>query len=364
MSHTFFTQPQDTTTNQGQQINIVNPDPAAGKLNFGRQNIELSNFDRLIDSSRINATPKKAIPVVKTVPYVPLSDTVELPVYNTFTGEFEFPLQIEGFDQFLFTTYKPEQAIQPIRKVRNVVNEHAEPTSVTYKAKPDQIFSVESTSFDKGFMRTDWILGIIILAYLVYGWVNVRFSKYLKSVVLSSYNYFAARKLQEESNVVRSNVFMVLNALFFINTSLLISLWFEFNHSPILGQKGLVLFFIILGIVMAVYGVKGICLALLDFIFMTKGAYLNYNANVFIFNKLFGIILLPLITIIPFVPADFVQPLFLIALSVFGLLYLMRIFRGLQIGIKNGLSILYLILYLCALEIFPILIVFHTIRIN
>ena len=74
-----------------------------------------------------------------------------------------------------------------------------------------------------------------------------------------------------------------------------------------------------------------------------------------------GIVLLPIISILPYVPDSIAPWVFYAGFFVIILLYILRIFRGLQISFKNRLSIFYLILYLCALEIMPTLILFKVI---
>ncbi len=353
----IFKQEQDSTTIKSIKLPIGTNEQSPNSLQITRKPIDISSLDHLIDSSRTNKPIRKVVPVIKTVPFVPQKDSLISPVYNTFTGEFDLPKEYNDWDVFGFTPIRPVEAESVI--VKSKINQKiiAEKT-----LNVEEVFSAKDDANIQGFKNADWMLGVAILAFVVFGWINVRFSRFVKSIVGASYNYFIARRLQEEGNVVRSKVFFVMNILFFINAALVIAQWFDYNSYEIFGQNGIVLFLILFASIIILYCLKSLFLLLLDFIFLTKGVFLSYNSTVFIYNKILGFALLPLVAIIPFVSTNLSLWLFYIALFLFGFLYLIRLLRGIQIGFKNRLSILYLILYLCALEILPILILYHTIE--
>jgi hypothetical protein len=101
---------------------------------------------------------------------------------------------------------------------------------------------------------------------------------------------------------------------------------------------------------------------MLDFFFLTKGAFSYYNSTVFIYNRMVGLVLLPIISVVPFINTQFAPWLLYAGIVALIALYFFRIFRGIQIGIKNRLSIFYLILYLCALEILPLLVLYKLVE--
>ncbi len=350
-------QEQDTTLVKSIQLPIESTVESSKSIQISKKTIEISSLNSFIESKRINYPVKKAVPVIKTIPFVSQNDSVQYPIYNTFTGEFDFPKEHLGWDIFGFTPIKPIEA-----ETIGLQSKRKKVETTIKKQITVEVFSGKDNSITQGFGSTDWMLGIIILAFVLFGWINVRFSRFVSSIIGASYNYFVARRLQEEGNVVRSKVFFVMNILFFINAALIITQWFEFNQYEILGQKGIVLFLMFLTTIAVVYSLKSLFLLLLDFMFLTKGAFMSYNSTVFIYYKIAGFILLPIIAFVPFVSTNLSFWLFVIALFMFGVLYLMRLLRGIQIGIKNRLSILYLILYLCALEILPMLILYHTIE--
>ena len=350
--------PDSTKTNANQVLDLPQQNTNAG-LNIKLKTVDISSLNRIIDSTRIKAKPKKVIPLVKTAPFVPSTDTIESPVFNTFTGNFELPEKPSGWDEFSFTPINPIVSKQSKTSKKKHV---AKNINDAKKIITEEAFVSKNTETLKGFTNTDWMLGVILVSFLLFGWINVRFSRFVTAIVGASYNYFAARRLQEEGNIVRNKVFFSMNILFFINATFIVTQWFEYNNFSIFGQNGIVLFLIFLAFIILIYSVKSMFLLLLDFIFQTKGAFLSYNSTVFIYNKLYAFILLPIVVAIPYVSSEISFWLLFFGLISFGILYIMRLFRGIQIGFKNRLSILYLILYLCALEILPLLLIYHTIK--
>ena len=73
-----------------------------------------------------------------------------------------------------------------------------------------------------------------------------------------------------------------------------------------------------------------------------------------------GISLLPVAVVIQFIHEEYSSLFLLIGAILIGILFIAHILRGLQIFIKEGVSIFYLFLYLCALEFLPILLAFEV----
>ena len=78
--------------------------------------------------------------------------------------------------------------------------------------------------------------------------------------------------------------------------------------------------------------------------------------NMMLFHNVLGMILLPVATIHSMVPAFGLFALFIVP-ALIVLFYLMSIVRSIYFAFREGISIFYLILYLCTLEILPILLV-------
>ncbi len=97
---------------------------------------------------------------------------------------------------------------------------------------------------------------------------------------------------------------------------------------------------------------------LLGWIFNAKYIVDECIINLWAFHIGTGIILFPFLVVLFFVPNSAAALVFKIALLAISILITTKIIRWIQILISNRVSILYMILYLCALEIVPLLILY------
>lgn len=228
------------------------------------------------------------------------------------------------------------------------------------KAGKPIVRKTNNFSVNKTAGETDWMLGVIIVAFILFAWTRMIYGKFVGMVTQSAVNFYTARRVYEESNVVRVRVFLLLNMLFYINTGLFVCQCLNFFDISIPNLSGLKMFAIITLVFFAIYTVRTIVLKFLDLIFETS-AFGSYNFTIYLYNKVYGLILLPLVAAIPFVP-DFVAEKFVwIGILVFVFMYLCTLFRGFRICIKNRVSIFYLFFYLCALEILPLLTIYKCV---
>ena len=76
-----------------------------------------------------------------------------------------------------------------------------------------------------------------------------------------------------------------------------------------------------------------------------------------LFNKLIGIVSLPFILIISYISEIYLDIVVYFSLFLLISVNVLRIIRGVKFVMKNVISYFYFILYLCSLEILPILVI-------
>ena len=88
----------------------------------------------------------------------------------------------------------------------------------------------------------------------------------------------------------------------------------------------------------------------------------TYIFNTFLINNILGIALLPFVCLIAYNQMISASWLILIAVILAGTAFAYRMFRGVLVGLSMpSFSLLYLFLYLCTLEIAPLLILIRII---
>jgi len=116
---------------------------------------------------------------------------------------------------------------------------------------------------------------------------------------------------------------------------------------------------IIVWVILIVYDViKGLLYRITGFVFETSFLTGEYLFNASMLSKVFAILLLPIISVIPFVNIWIVPNLIKLGVGMFIVLYIWQLFRGMKIFFQNTFSVFYMFLYFCALEILPLVILY------
>jgi len=201
----------------------------------------------------------------------------------------------------------------------------------------------------------DWTFFLILIGWTIFASLQFGFSKYILQVFQSAFNYGAASRLYRERGYSNNFGVFRLNVIFFLFLPFPIFLIAR-DKGMTVGSSGIEFFLIVFAAVNAYFMLKILLYKLLGSIFSQKEATGELVFNMMLYHNVMGLILLPVATIHSLVPAFGIISMFLVPVLV-AIFYLMSIFRSIYFAIREGISIFYLILYLCALEILPILLV-------
>ena len=152
--------------------------------------------------------------------------------------------------------------------------------------------------------------------------------------------------------------FVLMYIVFCINLSVFIFLILRqyYNESSVLTW-----FYVLLG-VSAVYIIKHITLKIFGWLFPLEKVAALYSFTIMFINLLMGLFLIPVNLLMRFGPPSFFTPSLVVGLIVITILLLIRYVRGLLISANYIVSNIFLFfVYLCSLEIAPILIGYRLI---
>ena len=201
----------------------------------------------------------------------------------------------------------------------------------------------------------DWTIGIIILSIMLFSIVYTSAKTLFSDIV----NFFLFRKTTKEENKTTTLFrweLMLLNisSLFIIS----IFVYFIVFYSGIISGdlSGFKIWLFSMGIIV-------IAIILRHFICISVGVisgsieifndYINAVYQIYRFSGFFLFILMILFFYTPLINA---KNCFIIGCAIVAILYLIRILRLFILFINHKISIFYFILYFCALEILPVLI--------
>jgi len=204
----------------------------------------------------------------------------------------------------------------------------------------------------------DWLVGVILFSLFLLASVKFLFGKYLSKLVESIFNSHTANNLFLEKNINMIKGSAILNLLFVVNISLFaVNI---LNHSSISSDQdcGFKEFSLIFMAVLLLYLGKVVVIRSLGYVFKGNNEGKEYVFTTFLYNKNLGLFLFPVIIALPFVQTYAVRWLMYIGVFMIFFFFILRIARGLKILFRKHVSIFYMILYLCALEIFPLLMIY------
>ncbi|MBN2598057.1 MAG: DUF4271 domain-containing protein [Marinifilaceae bacterium] len=206
--------------------------------------------------------------------------------------------------------------------------------------------------------NSDWMVGVLLFALILMAIVRFSYSKFLLRVFDSTINYQTSSNLLLEKNMrnLRGSIF--LNLLFYVNFTLFIVQYFVYILSLNHEHNNIVFFlYCFIGLV-GLYNTKFIFIRFIGYIFNGIKESKEYLHTIFIYNKNLGVILLPITISAPFIAQHSIPMLLNSGLILTLIFYVFRLSRGLKILFRQHVSIFYMILYLCALEILPLLMIY------
>lgn len=205
----------------------------------------------------------------------------------------------------------------------------------------------------KNSINSTWPTLILTLATLLLAFTKAYGSTRFRQIYKSLFSYYSAHEVTREERVFFHRVNFSLFTVYLTTVSLLIYYFFNTYREE---TNITYLFPIILLLVISAYAVKFLSNSILAYFFSQEQLIPYYYYNVLLYNYLLGIILIPFMALIYF--SDFSSPTILnyVVLPSIIMVLIIRFIRFFVIGISNNISFLYIILYICTLEILPLVV--------
>jgi len=203
----------------------------------------------------------------------------------------------------------------------------------------------------------DWIFPLIVIIIASFAWLRAFYSKYFGQIISAFFNNNLANQVVRDENILVQRASVLLNIVFNLVAALLLYFMsIRFGWSPGSSFSGLNRYLFFTLVVSAAYTFKFLVLKICGYLFHLDKEMATYIFNIFLINNVLGICLLPLVAIIAFGLAAYTNMILYAAIILVAAAFLYRIGRGLAAGISSPVfSFYYLFLYLCTLEIAPLL---------
>lgn len=204
--------------------------------------------------------------------------------------------------------------------------------------------------------QNDWLIGIILFASFFYSLIRTTSKSYLPELA----RFFFLRRLNDPASRDIGRLFdwqsTILNLISFFNLGLFgycTAIWY--NLIPAM-TKGFLVWLISVGIIIASVTLRHLVCVITGIISDERVVFREYLLVVYKSYRFSAIILFVIVILILYTHIFPLKILFMTGFIMLILIYLIRVIRLFLIFINRNISIFYLILYLCALEILPVLI--------
>ena len=318
----------------------------------------------------IKTKQNDSIPIKETIkpqPVVKRHDTLSITSHKTSIAIISSkPLPEQSEQDTQTTRAVPQKTIEKWNTPEKLIGELFSSNAETHHLPADssgytnEIKEINPVFKEPFLKRTgispDWIFWTFIIIIFLFLWIRVFYRKYMGLLFGSTVSYQISSKLFNERNVLTRRVSFVLNFVYTLSLSMfiykgLINYGFDVEETDRLS-----FFLVILNVIILFSIGKVILHRITGFIFDNAKIVNEYLHNIYLINKSTGIVLLP-ITFITFYSSLHQPGLIIVAGIVILIISLfIKIIRSFQIIIKNEIFIFYPILYLCTLEILPILV--------
>jgi hypothetical protein len=239
---------------------------------------------------------------------------------------------------------------------------------INYSQKVEPVKASESGSQNQSngtflsFAYSDFLLISLILLFGLVVFVKIQGKNYMNRILMSVQNYSYSISFFKEKNLAYVLYNNIMTFVFYISSGLLASIIAKYYGIDIPDNDKILEFVIITAIVTGFIVLNRFITRLCGIAFgfyRLAGEYLFYYANLL---RLVGILFMVLVLVLSFISLK--NQTFFIYFSFFiiGIVCLVKSLRIFVIFLSNRLSLYYLILYFCALEIIPVILLIKLIN--
>ncbi|MCB8995060.1 MAG: DUF4271 domain-containing protein [Bacteroidales bacterium] len=203
----------------------------------------------------------------------------------------------------------------------------------------------------------DWLFLLSILILAAIAAARVIYGKFLNSLWSSAFSYQFASKVYQEHGIVQKRFGYGLVLLYLINGALFLYLLNSFFEPGIFVEKGFYIVwqsFLVLSVLIVS---RILIMRFAGFVFRRQDLFSGFLHHYFIYNKIIGIVLIPFLFAIPYTQGKLQEIIVFTGITLVLSLLVLRLVRLAFFVLKNVVLFFYLILYLCILEIIPVLVV-------
>ena len=204
-----------------------------------------------------------------------------------------------------------------------------------------------------------WYFIYLFLLIGLFAWIRLYYGNILTQTVQASTNFQVANRMFQDYSLLQNQLDSILYVFYFLSMAfMLYHIEIRVGLNPYELQGGL-LYLFNLALLIGMFLSRKVLFNTAGFLFNRPKLVREYLYNIFIFNKLAGMAVLPLMFLLVYTKGTIQELFFWMSIFVISGIIVMRSIRGIVFSYRKEVLVFYMFLYLCALEIAPLVLLYR-----
>ena len=204
-----------------------------------------------------------------------------------------------------------------------------------------------------------WYFIYLFILLGICAWISIYYGNVLVQTFQASTNLKLSSRLFKSNNLLQNQLDRILYVLYVLSLSfLLYFLELRYEIRPYDLQDGLLFLFNIALLAFLFLG-RIVLHNMAGFLFNRLNIVREYLYNTFVFNKLSGLVALPLMLMMVYTRGLLQELIIWTSYCLLLAIFLLRFIRGIVFSYEKDVFNFYMFLYLCALEIAPFVLIYR-----
>lgn len=218
----------------------------------------------------------------------------------------------------------------------------------------------DETVYKRAGRNKDGLFYLLTGLALYFVLVRLVFRKYMSNLFAVFFGVSLKQKQIREQLLISPLPSLLLNIFFVIAGGIYISFLFDYYHFNVAPNRWYLILYSTIALVL-IYTAKLLVLKLMGWIFNISGATDTYIFAVFMVNKILGIFLAPFLMLLTFSSPGIVSVVTILSFVMIATLFAYRyIISYFPVRKEIKVSQLHFFLYICGLEIIPLLLIYKV----
>ena len=205
-------------------------------------------------------------------------------------------------------------------------------------------------------LTPEWYFFILISLTISLAWIKLIYGRFINDFFSAATNYNSSYRIFREPGIVKKRVGYSLDIIYLFSGGLFLYNLFEFYNIKPFNYSGIHIFVFSLLVLLALIILRLFIMGIISIIFNRKEMISEFIYHFYLYNKMLGLSLMPFLFLIPYTQGILQQIIVYMSFTIVAIVYLYRFVRIFIFLIKNVVFIFYLFLYLCVLEIMPLMV--------